>query len=327
MVGGTPSGSMPSDSIISRHDNPLLGIGLKVASVGVFLAMATLLKATDGIPAGELVFFRSLFAIVPIVIFLAWRRELAAGWRTQRPMGHVWRGAIGVLGQGFGFYALTQLPLAEATALNYMLPLLIVIASAVLLREEVRLFRWSAVVIGLIGVGIIIWPRLTLFGEGGTVAGTHPGLGALAALASCVFATFAFLQIRRLVETERSSTIVLYYSIMCSLLALLTLPFGWVMPSPAEAAMLVAAGICGGIGQVLMTESFRHADMSVVAPFEYSSLLFSIVIGYLVFGDVPTLSMIAGSLILVASGILIILRERRLGIAKAQAMSVKPPLG
>lgn len=304
----------------------LLGIGFKVISVAVFLAMSTLLKSTNGVPAGELVFFRSLFAIIPIVAFLAWRGELGVGWRTQRPLGHLWRGVIGVCGQGLGFFALTQLPLAEAVAINYTLPLLTVITGVLFLGEKVRLYRWSAVVVGLIGMTIIIWPRLTVF-SGLAANGQNPSLGALAALVSCCFAAVAFLQIRRLVSTERSATIVLYYSITCSILALLTLPFGWVWPSPSEAALLIGAGICGGIGQVTLTESFRHAEMSVVAPFEYLSLIFSIAVGYTLFGDVPTPTMIVGSLILVLAGIFIIYREHQLGLERTKARATLPPQG
>ncbi len=304
----------------------MFGIWLKVLSVAVFLVMATLLKAAEGIPAGEMVFFRSLFAIFPIVAFLAWRGELIEGAKTRRPGGHLIRGVVGVGGQGLGFYALTQLPLAEAIAINYALPLLMVIASALVLHEEVRLFRWSAVVIGLVGVAIIVWPRLTVL-DSPALGATNPSLGAIAALASCCFATLAFLQIRRLVTTERSSTIVLYYSITCSALALLTLPFGWVLPTLQEATLLVGAGICGGIGQVLLTESFRHADMSLVAPFEYTSLVFSIVIGFLVFGDIPTATMIAGSLIVVAAGVVIIYREHQLGLKRAKAREALTPQG
>lgn len=293
----------------------------------MFLTMATLLKSANAIPSGEMVFFRSFFAIFPIIAFLAWRRELIAGMRTSRPGGHLLRGIIGVFGQWTGFYALTQLPLAESTALNYTLPLFTVIAGALFLGENVRLYRWSAVLIGFLGVAIIIWPRLTLLTGSGGIDGANPGLGAIAALGSCVIATFAFIQIRRLVTTERSSTIVLLYSIVCSVLALFTIPLGWVMPTPLEATMLVLAGICGGIGQVTLTESFRHADMSVVAPFEYTSLVFSLVIGFVVFGDIPTLPMVAGSLILVASGIFVIFREHRLGLERRKAKAVQTPQG
>lgn len=287
--------------------------------MGVFLAMATLLKAAEGIPPGEMVFFRSLFAVIPIIAFLAWRRELLEGLKTRKPIGHLWRGVTGVLGQGLFFYGLTQLPLAEATAINYALPLFTVIAGALFLGENVRLYRWTAVAVGLVGVSVMIVPRLSVF-SGDTSLGPGAAYGAIATLLACVVAAIAFVQIRRLILTERSSTIVLYYSLVCAALAFVTTaPFGWAMPSPGQAAMLVAAGICGGIGQILLTESFRQAEMSLVAPFEYVSLLFSIAIGFVVFGEIPTMPMLIGSVILVGSGIFIIIRERQLGLARARA--------
>ena len=113
------------------------GIAFKLASVAVLLSMASLLKASEGVPVGQLVFFRSFFAIVPILIFLRWRGEVAAGIRTERPMAHVWRGLVGVGGMGFGFFALTKLPLPEAVAIGYAMPLFIVIVGAIFLKENV----------------------------------------------------------------------------------------------------------------------------------------------------------------------------------------------
>jgi drug/metabolite transporter (DMT)-like permease len=301
----------------------MAGIGLKVVSVAVFLAMASLLKASEGIPPGQLVFFRSFFAILPIVIFLVLRGEFWEGIRTERPLAHLWRGAVGVCGMGLGFFALTRLPLAEAIAIQYAMPLLIVIFGAVLLKETVRLYRWSAVFVGMIGVGIILWPRLGVFtGQSGEI--DVLALGALAALLSSVFAAFATILVRNLVQSERSATIVLYFSVTCSFVSLATVPFGWVWPTPAQAAMLVGAGIAGGIAQILLTESFRHADVSVIAPFEYVSLLLSIIVGYLVFSDVPTPQMLVGSVIVIAAGIFIIYREHRLGIAQGKAREATP---
>ena len=135
----------PSDIITGTRHTPLRGIAFKVASVCVFLVMSSLLKASQGIPAGELVFFRSAFAIVPVVIYLALRRELIVGFKTAYPLGHVWRGLVGTGGMVFGFYALTQLPLPEAIALSYATPLVIVVFSALFYHERVRLYRWSAV--------------------------------------------------------------------------------------------------------------------------------------------------------------------------------------
>jgi drug/metabolite transporter (DMT)-like permease len=304
--------------------NAMLGIGLKVASVCCFLAMSTLVKGTEGIPPGELVFFRSLFAVVPIVIFLVWRGEFVAAMKTSRPLGHLYRGLIGVCGMGSGFLALTLLPLPEAVAIGYGLPLLLVVFGAIFLKETVRFYRWSAVVVGIIGVAIITWPRLSVFSlDGGAIGGTT--LGAIAAICGCVFGAFAVMQVRNLVATERSATIVFYFSLTCSAVALLTFPFGWVMPDPQTFMVLVLAGILGGIGQILLTECFRHADVSVVAPFEYTSLILSIIAGYLFFADIPTVSTLIGAVIVVAAGLFIIWREHRLGLERKRARDVIPP--
>jgi len=302
----------------------MTGIGLKVASVASFLTMAALLKATGSLPPGELVFFRSFFAIFPIAIFLAMRGQLVEGLQTERPFGHVGRGILGTAAMGFMFYALTKLPLPEATSIAYAMPILIVVFGAIFLKEQVRLFRWSAVAVGIVGVGIIVWPRLTVFSGGGG-ASSDLALGAIAALTGSVFGAFATMQVRKLVQTERSATIVIYFSMTSSALALLTLPFGWAWPTAEQAMLLVAAGIVGGLGQILLTEAYRRADVSTVAPFEYSSLILSILVGYVFFSEVPTLEMLAGATIVVGAGLFIIWREHRLGLERRRAREVTPP--
>ena len=303
---------------------PLRGIVLKVVSVCFFVVMATLLKATETIPAGELVFFRCFFAILPVVFYLAWRRQLRTALHTRNPMGHVVRAFIGVSSMGLGFFALTRLPLPESTAISYAAPLLIVVFSALLLKERVHIFRWTAVLVGLVGVVIILWPRLTVF-SGSTAMGDAATLGAIACFASAVFSAFAMMQVRHLVQTERTEAIVIYFFICATLLSLLTIPFGWVWPTPQQAALLIAAGFAGGVGQLLMTSCYRYADMSVIAPFEYVSLILTIAIGFAVFADVPTLSMIFGAMIIVCSGIAVILREHYLGLDRVKAREANTP--
>jgi drug/metabolite transporter (DMT)-like permease len=226
----------------------------------------------------------------------------------------------------FGFYALTQLPLPEAIALSYATPLFIVVFSALFYHERVRLYRWSAVLVGLVGVIIIIWPRLSVF-SGGISDVQGATLGAISSLIACVFAATAMMLVRRLVQTERSATIVLYFSITSALIGSVTLLFDWITPTPLQFAYLVGAGITGGIAQILLTESYRHADMSVVAPFEYTSLVLSIIVGYLLFQDIPTLPMLLGGLIVVGAGIYIIFREHRLGLDNTKAKEVSTPEG
>lgn len=305
---------------------PLRGISFKIASVLVFITMATLVKALSGhIPPGETVFFRSLFAIPVIVAWLAYRRELATGLRTVQPMGHVWRGVVGTTAMGLGFAGLGYLPLPEVTAIGYAAPLLTVVFAAMFLGEEVRAFRITAVALGLVGVLIVLSPRLTTLNDARVA--TAEALGAMLVLGGAVFAALAQVFVRKLVITEQTSAIVFWFSLTATLLSLVTLPFGWVIPTAGEALMLVASGLLGGVGQILLTTSYREADASVVAPFEYVSMLFALAIGYFVFEEVPTLTMLFGAALVVTAGILIIWRERMLGLERAKQRKAMTPQG
>ena len=304
--------------------NPLTGIMFKVVSVAAFVGMASLIKAAGRVPAGEIVFFRSAFALLPIFILLAWRRELRTALHTSRPVSHILRGLVGVTSMGLGFFALTRLPLPEAITLNYAQPLLVVLFSAVFVGEVVRLYRWSAVVIGLVGVIIISWPNLTLFTSGVGLE-SDQALGVTAALLAAAVSAIAMLLVRRLVHSERTATIVLWFSLTSTVAALGTIPFGWIALSPMQAACLVGSGICGGVGQILMTESYRHAPLSTIAPFEYTSMMLAILVGYFAFGDVPTIYTLVGGTIVIGAGLFIIWREQRLGLQRGKARKVTPP--
>jgi drug/metabolite transporter (DMT)-like permease len=297
--------------MLSVFDHPMKGIAFKVASVVFFLAMQTFIKlAGPGIQPGQVTFYRSFFALFPILAFLAYRGQLRASFYTANPLGHLKRGTLGIISMGLGFYGLLHLPLPEAIALGYATPLVAVVFAAVFLGETVRIYRWSAVLVGLVGVGVVSWPKLTLFREGGVEH--DQAIGAVTVLLSSVLAGMAMIQVRRLVEEEKTSTIVLYFSITASLFSLLTLPFGWDLLDLSPQLFLIAAGFCGGVAQLLLTESYRHADVSTIAPFEYTSIVLGGVLAYFVFGDIPTMSMLLGTAIIVAAGVFIIYREHRL---------------
>ena len=302
---------------------PLRGITLKIASVCVFVAMASLIKATAGaVPPGQAVFFRSFFAIPVIVAWLLWRGELRHGLETANPMGHLWRGLVGTTAMGLGFAALGILPLPEVTAIGYAAPLLVVIFAAMFLGEEVRAFRLTMVVLGLAGVLIVLSPRLSL---GADAFGVRETLGAVLALGGAVFAALAQVFVRKLVATEDTATIVFWFSVTAAMLSLVTLPWGWAMPGWGAAAMLVCAGLLGGVGQVLLTSSYRHADASLIAPFEYASMFLALGVGLFVFGEVPTRTILAGAAIIILAGVLIIWRERRLGIERRRQREAGTP--
>ncbi|MEX6505596.1 DMT family transporter [Jiella sp. M17.18] len=305
--------------------NPMLGIGLKCISVVIFVAMQTAIKAAgDGIPAGEIVFFRSFFALIPVLIYLAWLGELKTSFRTEDPIGHLIRALVGVTSMMLGFFSLTKLPYPEWITISYGAPLLTVVFAVILLKEVVRAYRWTAALIGLAGVVVVSYPNLTLFDEGMESAAA---LGVTAVLVSAVFSAVAMIQVRRLVNKEKTATIVVYFSLTCSLIALLSLAFGWVLPSPSQAALLIAAGLCGGVGQLLLTACYRYADTSTIAPFEYTSLILAIAIGFFLFGETVTVTTLVGAAIVVSAGIFIIYREHQLGIERRKARRVTTPSG
>ncbi|WP_342077518.1 DMT family transporter [Yoonia sp. SS1-5] len=294
---------------------PLRGIMFKVLSVCLFMAMASLIKAaSDNVPPGQAVFFRAFFALPIILGWLAIRGDLRNGWRTNNPMGHFWRGLIGTSAMGLGFTGLGLLPLPEVTAIGYAAPLLVVIFAAMFLNEEVRIFRLSAVALGMVGVLIVLSPRLSV----GATLNVGETLGAVVVLMGAVLAALAQVFVRKLVATEGTAAIVFWFTITSALLSLLTLPWGWVVPEWHVAGMLVAAGLFGGVGQIFLTSSYRLADASLVAPFDYTSMILALTIGYLIFGEVPTTTMLIGAGIVIFAGVLIIWRERQLGLERAR---------
>ncbi|WP_296763539.1 DMT family transporter [Sediminimonas sp.] len=306
--------------------HPFKGIALKLASVVMFITMASLIKATSGqVPAGQAVFFRSFFAMPVIIVWLTLRGDLRTGLKVASPMGHFWRGFVGTAAMGMMFAGLGLLPLPEVTAIGYAAPLLTVIFAAMFLGESVRLFRMAAVALGMIGVLVVLAPRLTLL-EGETVR-TGEAVGAMLVLTGAICAALAQIYIRKLVQTEQTSAVVFYFSLTSTLLSLLTLPFGWVAPAAPLVGLLVLAGLLGGLGQIFLTSAYRFAGASVVAPFDYASMLFAIAIGYFVFGEVPTAPMLSGAALVIAAGVLIIWREHALGLRRARARAGMTPQG
>lgn len=290
-----------------------LGIALKLASTLAFTAMASLVKLLDGFPTGQVVFFRSFFAVLPVVFWLATRGELSAALRTKQPLSHVRRGLSGSAGMFCGFAALALLPLPDATALSYAAPLITVVLAALVLKERVRVYRWSAVLVGFLGVLVMLSPHLSPSRAGGQGA-----LGVGFALAGATFAAFATIQVRVLTRTEATGTIVLYFSLLASAAGLATSLLGWKAPGPGEALLLILIGVSGGVGQILMTQSFRYADASLIASFDYVSMIWALLVGWIVFAEPPLPAVVAGAAIVAASGIFVIWRERSLGIKRTK---------
>lgn len=316
-------------SISLTSHRPGLAVALKLGAIFLFVIMSGIIKASSQeVPPGQAVFFRSFFAIPVILTWLAARGELRQGLITQKPTLHVVRGVIGTTTMALTFTGLGLLPLPEVTAIGFAAPIFTVILAAIVLGERIRLIRVSAVLIGLCGVIIMLWPRLTgvnNLGDGAT-------LGALLLLGATFLRSVIQIHVRQMVATEHTAAIVFYFSVTASVVALLTVPLGWaipafewVMPSNQMIGMLIGAGCLGGLAQILITSSYRFAGAAMLAPYDYSSMLFAILVGYLWFGELPTLIMLSGASLVIAGGVLVIWRERQLGMERDKTRSVTDP--
>ena len=193
--------------------NALKAILLKIASALIFAVMAALVRYLGAAyPVGQVVFFRSAFAIVPVVVIYAWRRELEAAIRMGRPFGHAGRGLTAIGGMFCNFSALARLPIVDATAISFAAPLITVAMAALLLKERVRIYRWSAVVVGFIGVMVMLVPHL----DGSAAALAGDAVGGLYGLAGAFFSALSIIQTRHLTKSETTSSIVFYFSLICT---------------------------------------------------------------------------------------------------------------
>jgi drug/metabolite transporter (DMT)-like permease len=295
--------------------NPLLGITLKIFSTLVFITMSTQVKLVGGAyPLGEIVFCRAFFALIPLMIWLVAQGELINSVRHSNPHTHLRRCITGTLGMFCGFGALTLLPLPDATAIGYATPLITTALAALILKERVRAYRWSAVALGFCGMILILSPHLAdaRFQNDLPVGQT---LGAILGIFGAVCSGFASIEVRKLAQKERTGTIVFYFSVVTSTAGFLTILFGWKMPDLRDMLLLIGSGIAGGVGQILLTSSFRYAHASVIAPFDYMSLLWALAIGFALFGDVPVPQVLLGAAIVILAGLFVIWRERQLGLS------------
>lgn len=260
----------------------------------------------DTMPPGQIVFFRSFFGLIPLVL-LGFRGTGFAKLRWVDPRNHLARSLAGVAGMFAWFYALSLLPLAPATAISFAGPIFLTLIAVFVLHERVDLLRWVATFLGLAGVLVIVGDALFAKTPG---AGLNP-VGIAFALGSAVFSALAMATVRRITATETSESIAFWFLVAGSVAGLMTLPWGWTMPTPSEFGLLLVMGCCGGIAQTLLTMGYRYAEASVLAPIDYLALLWASLFGVLLFGDILTPNLMVGAAIIVASGLVLAFAERR----------------
>lgn len=264
-----------------QRDRPALGIMLRILSGGLFAAMAIFVKALSAdVPVGQIVFFRSAFALIPLVIFLWIRGEFPNGLATRRPLDHLLRSALGAAAMFASFASIARLPLAEATLLGYLSPVFTAIAGVVILSERATIWRAAGVTLGTFGVVALVWPEL---GQSAADATRLSGFGF--GLLMGLLTAFALIMVRSLSRTESPGAIAFYFVVASMAGGVVTLPFGWAAPSLSQLLYLVGAGIFGGFAHICMTLAFRYTEASRLAPFEYLAILWPILADLILFGE------------------------------------------
>jgi drug/metabolite transporter (DMT)-like permease len=271
-----------------------------IAAAATFAVAAALVKwIAPAIPTIQIVFFRSVVSLIALSPMI--RRE--GGLKvlaTRRPGWHVLRTLAGFGGMFTAFYGYARLPLAEVTALGFTMPLFLTALSIPLLGEKVGIRRWSAVIIGFLGVLMILRPG----------AGAVPLGPAMIVVSGAVCWAVAMIAIRRMGEVGESSVVIVaWFSIGGTLLAGTLTVFVWVTPDPLQLAVLVGIGLVSTLAQLLMTEAYRRGEASIVAPFEYTGILWTTLIGLVIWDEQPAATMLAGVVMLIASGLYILHRE------------------
>jgi drug/metabolite transporter (DMT)-like permease len=278
------------------------GIFLMIAAVGAFSVMDTLIKwLSPTFPVMQILLFRTAFALVPIVLLIS-RLGGFRALKTRNYFGHLGRSLFSTMALIGFIYAFGQMPLADVVAIGFSAPLFITALSLPILGEHVGPRRWAAVWVGFLGVIVMVRPG----------AGVLDAV-ALVALAATVCYALGVISIRLLNRTETTAALAFYVNLNSLLTALIAVPFGFVWPTWMQTAQLIAVGLIGGLAQLLLTSAYRLAPVAVVAPFDYTAMLYVIGFGYLFFGDLPDRSLLVGALIVIAGGLYILHREARLG--------------
>lgn len=297
-----------ADLLPAEADSVPYAVGCFLGAILLFAAMDTLIKfLTADYPVPQLMFVRSLVALLLVGGYTLWRGGGVAAMRTRRPWGHVWRAFAGLISMGCFFYAFRELPLADVYVLSFAGPLFITALSAPLLGEPVGWRRWVAVVVGFGGVVVMAQPSTGA-----------PLVPVLVGLCAALFYALAALAVRGLSRTETSASIVLYLLLTTTVVSgALTVPV-WTAPTAYALGLMALVGAIGAGAQVLLTQAFRRAPPAVVAPFEYTGMVWASLFGWMVFGDLPTAPVLLGAMVIIGSGLYILHREtvvarRRLG--------------
>ncbi|WP_420402617.1 DMT family transporter [Nisaea sp.] len=296
------SAALPAVAVSSGYGR---GIACQLTAVFLFAIMGVLVKGLgDAYPTSQIIFFRSLPALLPLLMYL----PNQGGWRaliTKRPDLQFLRAGLGIVSMFTGFYALAHMDFASYVTISFSAPLFGTLLAIPFLGEKVGIRRLSAVLVGFSGVLLAAAPD-----------GSGISLYALMALGAALAYGTIMVVMRKLGSVDRSAATVFYFTLAGVIAGGVLMPFEWVMPSAVDFALLVGVGLIGGVAQIFMTEAFRQAPTAVIAPFDYTAMVWAVTLGYLVFGSVPSLQVVGGASIICCAGLFILYRETKLGLKK-----------
>ena len=272
-----------------------------VGSVVCFSVMDICVKWLDYYPVGQVLFLRFFIGFIPI-FFIIPKDKLLTFYKTSRPGLHTFRAISGAAAIIALFIGLRELPLADVVSLTFGGPIFVTVASIFFLSEKVGIKRWSAVFLGFIGMLLIVQPAFI-----------DLNFYYVTPIVFCIFFACVAISVRSLSKTEPNYRIAFYFTVLCSILGLATIFTGdWILPTKIDFIIFMIMGLCGSIANLLLTQSYRLAEASLVTPIKYLSLVFAIAFGFLIWSEIPKLLTLFGALLVITSSLIIFTRENKL---------------
>ncbi len=285
---------------------PLLKAALFATAATVFFSgMSMLIRhVSSELHALEIVFFRNLLALMWMTPWLL--KVGVGGMRTKRFGMFGIRACISVVGMTAGFWAITEMPISEATALSFLAPIFATVGAALFLGEDVRLRRWTAVIVGFLGAMVVLQPGAEMI-----------RFGAILALINAVAAAGNKLVLKSLARTEPAEVIITYMVLLLTPMTFIPALFVWVTPSWEMLGWMVLLAGCGTLGHYAITRAYALADLTVVMPFDFTRLPITALLAFLLFAEIPTIWTWIGGALIFASTFYIARRESQLARARA----------
>lgn len=280
-----------------------LGIALMVVSLCLFVSMDALIKhlSLGGYTTFQILFFRNAFAFIPIGLLVMQQGGISS-LATKRPFGHLVRALIGLTAMGGFFYSLQELALSDLVAISFAAPLFMTALSVPLLKEKVGVRRWAAVIIGFMGVMVMVKPSANI------------EFASLIALGATVFYALAMIAVRNLSKSETSASIVFYFTVIGTVVSGILMATHWETPDMNGLLLLIAVGLVGGTAQIVMTSAIKAAPIAILAPFEYTALLWAAGFDIFIWNVFPAPNTLWGAMIVAATGLYIVHRETSLNV-------------